>query len=134
MHRKRKNTITPKDETDLDFVQIVNTVLPFEKHLPGMNYCGPGTRLRDRLNPDNTPKPGNEPVDRVDEAALRHDIVYSQYDDLRHRMEADREMINDLRNIKNPTCRERIERVIVLPVLYIKRLVESCIAKVFRVT
>ena len=134
MDRKRKKIISPKDETDLDFVQVINTVLPFEKHLPGMRYCGPGTRLRNRLNPDNTPKPGHEPVDRVDEASLKHDIAYSKYNDLKHRMEADKEMINDLRNINNPTCRERIERIIVLPVLYIKRFIETCIAKICRVT
>ena len=31
------------DQTDLDLVDVLNTVLPFEKHLPGMNYCGPGS-------------------------------------------------------------------------------------------
>jgi hypothetical protein len=130
MPRKRKSVA--KDETDLDFVQVINTVLPFEKHLPGMNYCGPGTRLRHRLYPDNTPKPGNEPVDRVDEASLKHDIAYSQHDDLKHRMDADKELINDLKNIKDPTFRERIERFIVLPILYIKRFIGMCIVRTFR--
>ena len=130
MPRKRVSINPPKDETDLDCVNIVNTLLPFEKHLPGMNYCGPGTRLRERLNPDNTPKPGNEPIDRVDKASLKHDIAYSQHKDLKHRMEADKELINDLKNIENPTLRERIERIIVLPILYIKRWFGSCIFKV----
>ncbi len=35
-----------KDEVDLDLVDVINKALPFEKHLPGMNYCGPGTNLK----------------------------------------------------------------------------------------
>ena len=29
--------------------------LPFELHLPGHNFTGPGTKLDRRLNPDGTP-------------------------------------------------------------------------------
>ena len=115
------------DETDLDFVDIVNKILPCEKHLPGMRYCGPGTRLDLRLNDDWTPKPGSEPIDRVDEAAMRHDIEYSKHDDLRNRNKADKEMINDLLSIERPTCRERCERFFVLPIMILKRLIGSLI-------
>ncbi len=116
------------DSTDLDIVDVLNKCLPFEKHLPGMNYCGPGTNLLRKLNEDGvTPRKGYEPVDRVDEAALKHDIKYSQYDDLRHRNLADKEMIRELRNIPNPTCRERLERCIVLPILIVKRYIGSMI-------
>ena len=55
------------DETDLDIVDILNVVIPGEKHLPGMRYCGPGTRLDLRLDEGGNPLPGNEPKDRVDE-------------------------------------------------------------------
>ena len=34
------------DETDFEITNIINTILPGEKHLPGMNYCGPGTNLK----------------------------------------------------------------------------------------
>ena len=120
------------DTTYLDIVDVFNACLPFEKHLPGMNYCGPGTNLLKKLNDDGkTPKKGYEPVDRVDEAALKHDIKYSQHDDLRHRNQADKEMITDLKNIQNPTCRERFERCIVLPILIIKRIIGSWILKWF---
>ena len=44
--------------------------LPFEMHLPGHNFTGPGTNLKKRLNPDLTPKKWSKPVNRVDEAAL----------------------------------------------------------------
>ena len=117
------------DETDFDAVDVINTLLPFEKHLPGMNYCGPGTNLKKKLNEDYSVKQGFEPRDRVDAAALRHDIAYSKYDDLLHRNQADKEMIRELRSIKNPTCRERLERCIVLPILVIKRFIGSCILR-----
>ena len=112
------------DETDLDLVDVLNPVLPFEKHLPGMNYCGPGTNLNKKLMGEGiTPRPEFLPVDRVDEVAFKHDLAYNKYDDLRHRLDADKDMIRELRNIKNPSCRERIERMIVIPIISIKRLV-----------
>jgi len=112
-----------EDVTDLDIVDILNTILPGEKHLPGMNYCGPGTRLDEKLNEDDTPKPGYEPRDRVDEAALHHDLAYRDHGDLRHRSRADKQMIRDLLHIERPTCRERCERCFVLPIMCIKRVV-----------
>jgi len=120
------------DDTDFDITNVLNTVLPFEKHLPGMNYCGPGTNLLLKLNEDGvTPRKGFEPVDRVDEAAMRHDIKYQQYDDLRHRNEADKEMLRELRNIENPSCRERMERCIVIPILTFKKWIGSLILRLF---
>ncbi len=41
-----------------------------EWHLPGHNFTGPGTRLEERL------ERGDEPVNRVDELSLHHDIRY----------------------------------------------------------
>src|SRR5213596_2074182 len=92
-----------------------------------MTYCGPGTRLDLNLNEDGTPKPGCEPVDRVDEAALRHDLAYSRHDDLRNRNKADKVMMQELLKIPNPTCRERFETCCVLPILFIKRAIGSSI-------
>src|SRR6059036_279105 len=91
------------DQIDGDFIDVLNTILPFEKHIPGMRYCGAGTKLYKRLNSDGTPKPGNEPIDRVDEAAIRHDIQYELYKDRRHRLHADKVMIRELLNIPKPT-------------------------------
>ena len=115
------------DQTDLDITSVINAVIPGEKHLPGMKYCGPGTRLDLKLKEDGTPKPGCEPVDRVDEAALRHDLAYGRHDDLRNRNKADKEMIRELLKIPNPTCRERLERCFVLPIMFIKRVIGSLI-------
>jgi len=111
------------DEVDLDIVDIVNVILPGEKHLPGMNYCGPGTRLDLKLNDDGTPKPGYEPSDKVDEIALKHDLAYSRHNDLRNRNKADRQMITELLNIEQPTCRERCERCFVIPIMMVKHIV-----------
>ena len=45
---------------------IVNTLinkLPFELHVPGYNYCGPGTKLEKRL------KRGDKGINPLDELA-----------------------------------------------------------------
>jgi len=120
------------DETDLDIVDVLNTVFPGEKHLPGMRYCGPGTSLNLRVDENGKPFPGNEPVDRVDEAALKHDLAYQKYDDLRHRHVADKEMLRDLLHIERPTCRERVERCIVVPIMFLKSLIGSLILRLIR--
>src|SRR5437773_11495852 len=99
------NNIFIMDTTDFDVVDVLNAVLPFEKHFPGTHYLGPGTRLDLRLDENGNPYPGNEPTDRVDEAALKHDKAYCKHEDLRSRLKADREMLNDLYNIKNHTRR-----------------------------
>ena len=122
------------DQTDLDIVDIINAVLPFEKHFPGCHYLGPGTRLDLRLDENGNPNPGSEPVDRVDEAALKHDKAYSRHDDLRHRHNADKEMIHDLLSIEQPTCRERFERCLVVPILFLKRIIGSLILKIIERT
>jgi len=93
---------------------------PGELHLPGHSFTGPGTRLDLRLNPDGAPKTFSKPVDRVDSAALRHDLAYAQYPDTASRNVADREMVDELNKIPNPTFRERVERAIVKPILATK--------------
>lgn len=54
------------------FVNSVINKLPIELHLPGYQYCGPGTKLDSRLARGD---PGINPLDR---ACKEHDIVYSQ--------------------------------------------------------
>ena len=51
--------------------KIINN-LPVELHIPGYQYCGPGTNLTKRLACDD---PGINPLDK---ACKEHDIVYSQ--------------------------------------------------------
>src|SRR5271156_93458 len=120
------------DSTDLDIVDVLNTVLPFEKDFPGTRYLGPGIRLDLRLDEDGNPLPGNEPTDRVDEAALKHDRAYSRFDDLQNRLKADKEMLNDLYNINNPTRKERLERCLTIPILLVKRFIGLIIMRIIQ--
>lgn len=82
-----------------------------EKHLPSFNYCGPGTRLDIRLDAADNPKPGENPINRVDAACLRHDKKY-RANDIRSRQRADIDLIQDLNAIRKPTLGERIGRTL----------------------
>ena len=46
--------------------------LPFELHIPGYQYCGPGTKLKERL------ARGDPGINPLDSACKQHDIAYSQ--------------------------------------------------------
>lgn len=62
--------------------------LPFELHLPGYNYCGPGTKLQKRL------LRGDKGVNELDNACMLHDIAYSNHIDLENRHKADTRLLN----------------------------------------
>lgn len=66
---------------------LVNTLinkLPFEAHLPGgYQYCGPGTKLEERL------RRGDSGINRLDRACKEHDIAYSKTSDIQQRHKAD---------------------------------------------
>ena len=65
---------------------IINSAingLPFELHMPGYKYLGPGTKLEKRLTR------GDEPKNKLDELAMKHDIAYSKSNNLKDRHEAD---------------------------------------------
>jgi len=59
-----------------------------------------------RLNSDNSPKSWSHPINRVDSASYRHDMVYAKHLDVAKRNEADRKMIKELDSIEKPTLRE----------------------------
>lgn len=59
-------------------------LLPIELHIPGYQYCGPGTKLQARLSR------GDPGVNKLDEACKQHDIAYTQSGDSKRRAEADR--------------------------------------------
>jgi len=54
-----------------------------EYHLPGYNFCGPGTELEKRL------ARGDNPINALDAGCLVHDIVYSDTKDKDTRVKAD---------------------------------------------
>ncbi|XP_073847814.1 uncharacterized protein [Musca autumnalis] len=65
--------------------KLINS-LPVELHLPGYQFCGPGTKLRKRI------QRGDQGVNPLDAACRKHDIAYSQNKDIEQRHIADREL------------------------------------------
>ena len=66
---------------------IINSLInktPLELHLPGYNFCGPGTKLKERL------ARGDRGINPLDEACKEHDTAYSVSKDLPSRLRADR--------------------------------------------
>ncbi|KYN07158.1 hypothetical protein ALC62_01878 [Cyphomyrmex costatus] len=57
--------------------------LPFELHIPGYQFCGPGTRLEKRL------ARGDRGINLLDTACREHDIAYSHNNGLTERHVAD---------------------------------------------
>lgn len=58
--------------------------LPFEMHLPKYQFCGPGTKLKDRL------ARGEKGINGLDAACKEHDIAYTNNSDSQNRSEADK--------------------------------------------
>jgi hypothetical protein len=96
---------------------ILNTAinnLPFEMHLPGHSFTGPGTKLNKRLKPNLQPKDWSKPINKVDKAAFHHDVCYLKNKDTQTRnMVCDKNMLEELDGIVNPSLRERLDRSIV---------------------
>ena len=78
---KTKTQFVKKGAAGESFLNTLVNNLPFEMHLPGHNYTGPGTKLYNRLNSDGTPNEWSIPINGVDNAAYHHDLCYSKYDD-----------------------------------------------------
>ncbi|XP_060856638.1 uncharacterized protein LOC132934343 [Metopolophium dirhodum] len=65
---------------------LINTLinkLPLEIHVPGYQYCGPGTNLKKRL------AHGNKGINPLDSACRDHDIAYDRSNSITDRNEAD---------------------------------------------
>lgn len=77
----RRRTVTREGS---GFVNTLINKLPVELHIPGYRFCGPGTRLKKRL------QRGDQGINPLDEACKEHDIAYSQNQDLKTRHEADK--------------------------------------------
>ena len=88
--------------------------LPFEMHLPGHNFTGPGAKLKKWLNPDLTPKKWSKPVNRVNKAAYHHDICYLKNDDTATRNAVcDKNMLKEPEDMYSPSLRERLDKSII---------------------
>ena len=92
--------------------------LPFEMHLPGHNFTGPGTKLNKRLKTDLTPKEWSKPINRVDNAAYHHDVCYLKNNDTKTMNNVcEKNMLDELDGIYNPSIRERLDRSLVAKII-----------------
>lgn len=66
------------------FINKLIDKLPVELHIPGYNYCGPGTKLSKRI------ARGDTGVNPLDEFCKEHDIAYSRSKDISNRHQADK--------------------------------------------
>jgi len=104
------------------FINDTINSLPFEMHMPGHNFTGPGVKLNKRLNEDMTPKAWSKPINRLDKAAYHHDICYVKNKYTKPRNEVcDKNMLTELNGIYNPTLRERMERGVVSTIIGTKK-------------
>ena len=103
-----------------NFPVFFGSKYPNEKHLPGFNYLGPGTRLDIRLNENNIPKSGEEPINEIDRLAYIHDLAYQNSDDINERHRADQEMINGLKQLKNLSIPQRLIRALIIKLFQAK--------------
>jgi len=75
-------------KTGKGFLNSLINSLPFEAHIPGYQYCGPGTKLKKRLDH------GDKGINPLDSACRDHDIVYATSKNLDDRHKADKVLEN----------------------------------------
>ena len=93
---------------------------PGEKHMIGYNYLGPGTRLDIRLNENNIPKSGEEPINAIDHLAYIHDLAYQNSNNIKDRHRADQEMIIGLKQLKNLSIPQKLIRQLIIKIFQAK--------------
>lgn len=89
VNRKGRSTCLRKDrrsKTGRGFVNALINKLPVELHLPGYQFCGPGTKLQHRL------QRGDKGKNPLDAACKIHDIAYASSNDLGERHKADKQL------------------------------------------
>lgn len=89
VHGKRSSHRSATVKRGRGLLNKVIDLLPVELHIPGgYRYCGPGTKLSERLSR------GDPGINRLDEACKQHDIAYAKYSDDKSRNIADRILAN----------------------------------------
>lgn len=87
MFEQRTHIMLPRSKVKTNSgTGLLNTVinsLPIELHLPGYQYCGPGTNLKKRL------ALGQPGINGLDSACKEHDIAYDKSNSLSERGVAD---------------------------------------------
>jgi hypothetical protein len=122
----KKNRFISKSTTGGDIVSSVISKIPIEFHLRTLkgkkySFCGPNTKLEERLNPDDTPKEWSKPINKVDEVCLKHDLAYRDSDlGKGTRRDADKKMLQDLDNLKDLGFNEKLGKAIIKPIISAK--------------
>jgi len=75
---------TRKVKTGKSLLNSVINRLPFEAHIPRYSYCGPGTKLKERL------ARRDKGINPLDSACRTHDIAYENSNNLDIRHKADK--------------------------------------------
>lgn len=79
--------------------------LPVELHIPGYNYCGPGTKLEKRLCR------GDQGVNQLDEYCKEHDIAYLRTENLEQRHKADKKLMEMSKKLSHSSKASRGEKL-----------------------
>jgi hypothetical protein len=87
------------------------------------SFAGPGTRLSERLNPDDTPVEWSKPVNALDELARIHDIAYRNNKDARARSLADLNLLNGSKEIYYQ--RKSVDALKLISAMYGKLQIEA---------
>lgn len=114
--KKQKNNKKGIRKEGAGIINNLINKLPFELHLPGYNYCGPGTKLYKRL------ARGDKPINQLDEACKVHDIAYAQNPSLDERHKADLELIeaSNKRRRESSSLAERLASLAVNKIMSFK--------------
>src|SRR3977135_3818727 len=94
-----------------------------EMHLPGYSFAGPFTQLDKRLDENDEPLPNSLPINKIEQIAYYHDIMYRDYPTAKGRQVADQiilKALDDL-NDKDLTLREKIDLRIVRPAIALRK-------------
>jgi len=101
---------------------VINDILNSKKlpelHIPGYNYCGPGTKLRERLLRDD------KPVNSLDEACQMHDMHYGLFKDTKDRHVFDKKLQSAAFRVAknaNATLKEKLDAGLVGTAMLTKR-------------
>lgn len=86
-HIKRSGRSRYSNKTGSGLVNSLINSLPFELHIPGYQYCGPGTKVKKRV------ARGDQGINPLDAACKKHDLSYlHNKDNLSVRHQADNEL------------------------------------------
>ncbi len=100
--------------------------LPFELHYPGYHFLGPGTKLRKRI------AQGDKGINKLDEAAKRHDLFYEQHKDTKSRHSADKALENEAwERVKAPDSKlsEKVAAYLTTNAMKVKRFLGAGLKK-----